>query len=270
MKTPFVMGILNVTPDSFSDGGKFLSLDESLKRAECLLKEGADIIDVGGESTRPGSQPVSEQEELDRVIPVIEGVATMASVPISIDTRKAGVAKEALAKGASIVNDVSGGSDIRMAGIIREHNAKIILMHMLGNPQTMQQDPVYPGGVVADIKDFLRKRVRAFQEIGVSKENIWVDPGIGFGKTLAHNLELLKYLDRFSALAERVVIGTSRKSFLGHLLEKPDLPFQLREDGTRASGLWAYMKGASVFRVHDVGSMKRALKTWDAIANASE
>lgn len=265
--SPLVMGVLNVTPDSFSDGGKFLDRDQAILQAERLVLDGADIIDVGGESTRPGAAQVSAQQEMDRVLPVIEAITAELSVEISIDTSKAPVAEAAVRLGASIVNDVTAGSDPEMARLGAEHDVRFILMHMRGNPRTMQQAPEYPRGVASEVRFYLADRVRAFNEAGIGPDRLWIDPGIGFGKTLEHNLELLRDLDLFQGVAERVVVGTSRKSFLSTLIGGAGQPVEAREPGTIASNLWAFTKGASVFRVHDVAAMKRALKTWEAIAN---
>jgi dihydropteroate synthase len=254
-----IMGVLNVTPDSFSDGGQFTSPAQALAHARALAADGADIIDVGGESTRPGAAAVPLDVELGRVLPVVEGIAGLGP-RVSIDTRKPEVAEAALRAGATIVNDVSGGADPRMAGVVKRHYATIILMHMRGTPETMQQSPEYPRGVVNEVRDFLAGRVRAFVEAGVPLEALWLDPGIGFGKTVEHNLELLHSLDALAGIAGPIVIGTSRKSFLG-----AGLPVAAREPGTIASSLYARAKGASVFRVHDVAAMKRALTVWEAI-----
>lgn len=266
---PLVMGVLNVTPDSFSDGGEFLTPEAALRQANVMFTDGADIIDIGGESTRPGAPEVSLQEELDRVLPVVEAIASEFPVEISIDTSKPAVAEAAVRLGASIINDVTGGSDPQMARIGAEHDVGFILMHMRGNPRTMQADPEYPRGVVHEVRFYLADRVRAFAEAGIDSERIWIDPGIGFGKTAEHNLELLRDLDSFHGLAGRIVVGTSRKAFLSHILGEASLPRAAREPGTLASNLWAFTKGASVFRVHDVAAMKRALKTWEAISLGS-
>lgn len=259
------MGVLNVTPDSFSDGGRFQSEGAAVTRALQMVKEGADIIDVGGESTRPGATPVSIAEEIARVAPVIENLSQSTDVRISIDTRHYDVACEAVRLGATILNDITGGRDIRMAQLAREKGLNVCLMHMQGDPQTMQDSPRYLNGVVSDVKNFLRDRVRAFEEVGVPREHIWVDPGIGFGKTVDHNLDLLRHIKEYQNIAGRIVVGTSRKSFLAHVVRDPSLAFDLRLEGTIASNLFAYSHGASVFRVHEVGALRRALTTWDAI-----
>jgi dihydropteroate synthase len=260
------MGILNVTPDSFSDGGQFYYKGSALQHAERLVQEGAQIIDVGGESSRPGSQPVSLQEEMDRVLPIVEAIHSTLSVQISVDTRKFELAREAVRAGASIINDISGGADTRLPELLKQSNASLVLMHMRGEPENMQQDPSYPRGVVAEVRAFLAERVRAFREAGISKDRLWVDPGIGFGKTLDHNLEILRGLKDFATVGGRLVIGTSRKSFLSHLLDDKKGDIALREPGTLSSNLWAFSQGASVFRVHEVGPFVRALRTWQAVA----
>lgn len=263
---PLIMGILNVTPDSFSDGGRYFDSDRALCHAVEMVQEGADIIDVGGESTRPRSVGVSVEEELERTVPVIQRICRELQVRVSIDTSKAEVAAEAIRAGATLVNDVTAGQDVRMAMVVAESNVDVILMHMQGTPLTMQGSPQYPKGVVTEVREYLEERVRAFHECGVGRDRVWVDPGIGFGKTVDHNLELLKHLDEFLKLGRRVVIGTSRKSFLSAILGGGNLPMELREAGTLASNLWARLKGASVFRVHEVGPVKRALQTWEAIS----
>lgn len=264
---PIIMGILNVTPDSFSDGGLYVKPDAALEHAEKLCSEGADILDVGGQSTRPGAEEIETQAELDRVLPVIEKIRANLEVRLSIDTNKVEVAREALKLGVTLINDISAGQDFEMGTLVKSSGADIILMHMRGTPATMQVHPLYARGVVAEVKEFLSSRVRAFTEVGVAAEHIWVDPGIGFGKALSHNLELLRELDQLKGVGNRLVIGTSRKSFLGQVLNNSQLEYELREAGTIASNLWAYQKGASVFRVHDVGALKRALTTWRGIEN---
>jgi dihydropteroate synthase len=264
--SPWVMGILNVTPDSFSDGGKFLSQEKALIHARQMIAQGADIIDLGGESTRPGAEAVSLQEELDRVLPVVELLKKESPIPLSIDTTKYEVAKESLALGAKIINDVSGGADSRLLTLLsQDPEVHLILVHRKGTPKTMQENPEYPLGVTSEVKETLSSKVKALAEMGVESERLWLDPGIGFGKTVNQNLELLRDLHQCVGLAGRVVIGTSRKAFLGTLLPSQKASMEEREAGTLASHLWAYQQGASVFRVHDVGAMKRALTTWDAI-----
>ncbi len=257
---PVLMGVINVTPDSFSDGGLYLDVDAAVGHGRELAGEGAAILDVGGESTRPGADEVPEAEELERVIPVIERLAQGAgpdAPAVSIDTRKAGVAERALQAGARIVNDVSAFRHApEIAGMVASAGAHCCLMHMLGEPRTMQKDPRY-GDVVDDVKAFLEERVAFAVGEGVPEERVWVDPGIGFGKTLDHNLELLRRLDEIAALGRPVVIGTSRKSFLGRITGREETE---RLPGTIATNVLAWERGARIFRVHDVAPLADALK----------
>ncbi|MGH2857909.1 MAG: dihydropteroate synthase [Solirubrobacteraceae bacterium] len=252
-----IMGIVNVTPDSFSDGGLYVDAPAAIAHGLALDREGAGILDVGGESTRPGAQPVSEAEELQRVVPVVEGlIAAGTRARISIDTSKATVARAALAAGATIVNDVTAlRADPSMARVVAEHGADCCLMHMLGEPRTMQRDPHYDE-VVADVRAFLETRLEAAVAAGIAEERIMLDPGIGFGKTVAHNLELLRRLDEIVALGRPVVIGTSRKSFLGRITGRA---IDDRLAATVATNVLAYERGATVFRVHDAGPARDAL-----------
>src|SRR4051794_2455703 len=242
---PLVMGVVNVTPDSFSDGGLYFSLDAAVAHAEQLAGEGAAILDVGGESTRPGASPVPLADEIERIVPVVE---RLRDVRVSIDTRKAAVASAALDAGASIVNDVSAfRHDPAMAGVVADAGAGCCLMHMLGDdPRTMQSDPRYVD-VVSDVKAFLSERLAFAVSEGVAEERVWLDPGIGFGKTIEHNLELLRRLDEIVALGRPVVVGASRKSFLGKLTGRPE---QERDVATVATTVMAFERGASIFRVH--------------------
>ncbi len=264
------MGILNVTPDSFSDGGQYVTLAKALYQAELLISQGAHILDVGGESTRPGAELVSEEEEKERVLPVLRSLRERTTITLSIDTQKAAVAQAAMAAGASIINDVSAGSDPQMPEVAAKTNATVVLMHRLGDAKTMQKDPVYPRGVVNEVKAFLIERRQRFIYAGVPAHKIWIDPGIGFGKDLEHNLELMRSLAGFVGIGEKLLIGTSRKSFLAHLMNNPQLPIVDREAGTLASNLWGYSQGVEVFRVHDVGSLVRGLATWQAIEGANQ
>ena len=260
-----VMGILNVTPDSFSDGGRFLDRATAVAHATELVGAGADILDVGGESTRPGSDPVPVDEELGRVIPVIERLAEVhPAVPISIDTRKADVASAALDAGATIVNDVSAAADTAMFESVKTHEAAIILMHMQGDPKTMQEAPSY-ADIVGEVHEFLRERIEAAEFAGIDKERIVIDPGIGFGKELEHNLELIRNVDALLDLERPVLVGPSRKRFLGTLL---DLPTDERVEGTAAAVAWCVSRGAHIVRVHDVKEMVRVVRVIDAIARA--
>jgi dihydropteroate synthase len=254
---PLVMGVVNVTPDSFSDGGLFFSPDAAVEHGERLAGEGAGILDVGGESTRPGADPVPLPDELERVLPVVERLAA-GGARVSIDTRKAAVAETALEAGASIVNDVSAfRHDPAMAAVVASAGAGCCLMHMLGDdPRTMQADPSYDD-VVSEVKAFLEERLAFAVDSGVAEERVWLDPGIGFGKTIEHNLELLLRLDEIVALGRPVVVGTSRKSFLGRLTGRPE---RERDAATIATNVMAFERGASVFRVHEVRGTVDALK----------
>jgi dihydropteroate synthase len=252
-----VMGVVNVTPDSFSDGGLFLDPATAVEHGLRLRDEGAGILDVGGESTRPGAEPVSEEEESERVLPVVEGLAA-AGGRVSIDTTKLGVARAALGAGATIVNDVSAFRFApEMAGLVASEGADCCLMHMLGEPRTMQADPRYED-VVSEVRAFLEERLAFATGEGVPEERVWLDPGIGFGKTVEHNLELLRRLDEIVAIGRPVVVGTSRKSFLGKLAG--GRPESERLPGTIATNVLALERGASVFRVHDVAPVADALK----------
>jgi dihydropteroate synthase len=257
MRAPVIMGVVNVTPDSFSDGGLFLDAHAAVEHGRRLTSEGAAILDVGGESTRPGAEPVSEDEELRRVLPVVEQLAADGGARVSIDTTKAGVARAALDAGATIVNDVSAFRfDPGLAALVAESGADCCLMHMLGEPRTMQQDPRYDD-VVSDVKAFLEERLAFATSEGVPEERVWLDPGIGFGKTVEHNLELLRRLDEIVAIGRPVVIGTSRKSFLGKLAGGRDEGRRL--PGTIATNVVALERGATIFRVHDVAQNADAL-----------
>jgi dihydropteroate synthase len=252
-----IMGVVNVTPDSFSDGGLFLDTDDAVRHALELVAEGADMLDVGGESTRPGAEPVAADEERRRVVPVLERVAAArADVQLSIDTSKRDVAGAALDAGATYVNDVTAfRADPGMAGLVAERGVECCLMHMLGEPRTMQDDPRY-GDVVSDVKAFLEKRLAFAVAEGVPEERVMLDPGIGFGKTLEHNLEILRRLDEIVALGRPVVVGTSRKSFLGRITGRE---VGERLPGTIATNVLALERGASVFRVHEVAPVRDAL-----------
>lgn len=259
------MGILNVTPDSFSDGAEWFDREDAVAHGRDLIAQGASIVDVGGESTRPGSDPVPAAEELDRVVPVV-GALAGAGAQLSIDTMKADVAAAALDAGATYVNDVSAfRHDPRMADLVAERDCDCCLMHMLGEPKTMQRDPRYDD-VVDDVKAFLAERVEAAIGRGVDDGRIHVDPGIGFGKTLEHNLELLRRLPELIALGRPIVIGTSRKSFIGKL---DGSPVQERLGGTIASTVLAVAAGAEVVRVHDVAEVRQALTVAEAVLGAA-
>jgi dihydropteroate synthase len=252
---PIVMGVVNVTPDSFSDGGEWLDSAAAIEHGHELAAQGAQILDIGGESTRPGAQPVTEREELRRVVPVLEGLAG-AGVRLSIDTSKAAVARAALDAGATVVNDVTAlRGDATMAALVARRDCELCLMHMLGEPRSMQRDPRY-GDVVADVKAFLAQRLAFAVDAGIAAERVWLDPGIGFGKTIDHNLELLARLDELVALGRPVVVGTSRKSFLGTITGRGA---RARVPATIATNVLALAHGASVFRVHDVAQARDAL-----------
>ena len=260
-----VMGIVNVTPDSFSDGGKFFSPEVAISHASKLITQGADIIDIGGESTRPGAEQVSESEELKRVIPVIEKIRTdNPTILISIDTTKASVAKHAVEAGADIINDVSGLSfDNNMIGIVESFNIPVVIMHMKGNPQNMQLNPKYKD-IVNEILDFFKMKIKIAIQSGINRSMIILDPGIGFGKTVEHNFELLSRLNEFNVLELPIMIGPSRKSFIGITL---DLPPEDRVEGTAAAVSAGVMNGASIVRVHDVKSMKRVVRIIEKVKN---
>ena len=260
-----VMGIVNVTPDSFSDGGKFFSPEVATSHASKLITQGADIIDIGGESTRPGAEQVSESEELKRVVPVIEKIRNdNPTILISIDTTKACVAKHAVEAGANIINDVSGLSfDNKMIGIVKRFNVPVVIMHMKGNPRNMQLNPKYKD-IVNEILDFFEMKIKMSIQSGINRSMIILDPGIGFGKTVEHNFELLSRLNEFNVLELPIMIGPSRKSFIGITL---DLPPEDRVEGTAAAVSAGVMNGASIVRVHDVKSMKRVVRIIDKVRN---
>jgi len=255
------MGVVNVTPDSFSDGGLYLDPEMAIAHGRELTQAGAEILDVGGESTRPGAEPVSAEEELRRVVPVIRGLSGAGS-RISVDTSKAAVAAAALDAGAEIVNDVTAlRGDPEMAPLCAERGATVVLMHMLGEPRTMQVDPRY-GDVVVEVKAFLAERIEAAVAAGIEAERVWLDPGIGFGKTGAHNMELLRRLGELRELGRPLVIGTSRKSFIGKV---DGSAADQRLGGTIASSVLAAAEGADVLRVHDVAEVRQALTVAAAI-----
>jgi dihydropteroate synthase len=258
-----VMGIVNVTPDSFTDGGMYLTTDDAVRHGARLVDEGADVLDVGGESTRPGAEPVDVDEELRRVIPVIEGLTEIQqTTPISIDTRKPEVARAALEAGARIVNDVTASRDGAMLEAVADTGAGIVLMHMLGEPQTMQDDPRYED-VVAEVHEFLRERIEAAVFAGIAEERVCVDPGIGFGKNVEHNLALLRSVSALRLLGAAVMVGASRKRFIGVLTGAEDPADRL--EGSLAAAVLAASLGADVVRVHDVAPTVRALRVADAI-----
>jgi dihydropteroate synthase len=257
------MGVLNVTPDSFSDGGMYLGTADAVAHGGRLADEGADIVDIGGESTRPGAEAVHVDEELRRVIPVIEGLHTWRpDIVLSIDTRHSLVANEAVAAGASIVNDISGGHDPAMLRVVRDTRAGLVLMHMQGDPHTMQDEPHYDD-VVAEVHEYLRERVEAAVFAGIASDRLCVDPGIGFGKRLQHNLVLLRSVERFRDLDAAVLVGASRKRFIGELSGVEDPAVRL--EGSIAAAVLSVAFGADIVRVHDVAETVRALRVTDAI-----
>jgi len=260
-----VMGILNVTPDSFSDGGRFDRVEQALEHAMRMQQEGADIIDIGGESTRPGASSVTVDEELERVIPVIRAIRQQTSLPISIDTSKPEVMRAAVGEGANMVNDVNALQAKGALEACTELNVPVCLMHMQGEPRTMQQDPKY-GDVVQDVADFLQQRCLESMEAGIDRSNIVIDPGFGFGKTLQHNLSLLDGLESICALELPLLVGISRKSMLGAILDKP---VSERLYAGIAATVIAYNKGARLFRVHDVAPTRDALAVCDALQHTT-
>ena len=261
------MGILNVTPNSFSDGGRYLSTDHAVARAMEIEEDGADVIDIGGESTKPGATPTAIEEECRRVLPVIEQVAKRTSLPLSIDTSKADVAKRALDAGVNMINDVTAlRGDPEMASVVASTGAGVILMHMQGNPQNMQNEPMYTS-LLEEVCAFLRTQLQVAQMAGVHADQIFLDPGIGFGKTLTHNLTLLRQLKTFLALGQPLVIGPSRKSFLGQILQRP---VEQRLMGTAAAVAIAIIHGATMVRVHDVAEIVQVARVAHAIKNGAK
>lgn len=263
--TTHIMGVLNVTPDSFSDGGAYLEVDSAIVHARSMVADGATILDIGGESSRPGAEPVPIDVELDRVLPVIRALKSeQLDIPISIDTTKADVAKKALEAGAHIINDITAlQGDTAMADVAAEMEAGVILMHMKGTPRTMQQSPVYED-VVKDIYDNLENWIDRSVHKGIEPNRIIIDPGIGFGKTTEQNIQILKKLSVFKQLNRPILIGTSRKSFIGKLL---DLPVTDRVEGTIATVCWSIVQGADIVRVHDVKAVSRAVKMIDILSH---
>lgn len=256
---PLLMGIVNVTPDSFSDGGKWRERDAAVSHALQLVKDGADILDIGGESTRPYSQPVSLSEELDRVVPVIERLASETAIPISIDTSKADVASAAMAAGAEIINDVTAlRGDARMLEVARSSGAGVCAMHMQGTPQTMQDNPSY-GDVVKEIREYLAQTRDWLLASGIEFQRLCLDPGIGFGKTHAHNLQLVREIAKFHALGTPLLVGHSRKGFIAKLLGNPELD---RDAGTLGISLYLASRGVQIIRVHEIARTRQALTTF--------
>jgi dihydropteroate synthase len=261
-----IMGIVNVTPDSFADGGQFLDAERAIAHGRELAAEGADVLDIGGESTRPGAEAVTAEQELARVGPVVEGLARDDGPAVSIDTSKSAVAEAALNAGAAMVNDVTAlRAEPELAGLCAQRGCEVVLMHMLGDPRTMQENPTYED-VVDDVKAFLAERIEFAVAQGIDQERIWIDPGIGFGKTVEHNLELHRRLGEFADLGRPIAFGSSRKSFIGKLT---GAEVDERLGGTIASNVIAYANGARMLRVHDVAPLRQALTLAEAILHGS-
>lgn len=259
----YIMGILNVTPDSFSNGGRYFEKAAAIERALKMVEEGADMIDIGGESTRPGSEPIAIEKELRRTIPVIEALAGKITIPLSIDTYKSEVARKALDAGASMVNDISGlRFDPEMPKIISEYKVPVVIMHIKGRPKDMQQNPAYEA-LIPEIMDYFRRSMIIAEQSGISEDKIIIDPGIGFGKTSDHNLEIINNLSEFSLLEKPILVGPSRKAFIGKILG--DVPVTERLEGTAAAVAVCIMNGANIVRVHDVKEMVKVVKVVDVI-----
>lgn len=267
-KRTYIMGILNVTPDSFSDGGLYFNKNDGVEQALRMEEDGVDIIDIGGESTRPGAESVPIDEEIRRVIPVIEAIAKKVKVPVSVDTYKSEVAELAIKAGASVVNDISGlRFDRRMPEVVARHGVAVVIMHIKGTPKNMQQNPTYTA-LIPEIMDYLREGITIAREAGVAEDKIIIDPGIGFGKTVEHNLEIIRQLNEFTGLEKPVLFGPSRKSFIGKTLG--DLPVTERLEGTSAAVAIGIFNGANIVRVHDVKEMVRVARIADAIKRAGK
>ena len=259
----YIMGILNVTPDSFSDGGQYFDKSTAIKRAIQMVEDGADIIDIGGESTRPGSQPLAIEEELRRTLPVIEALTKEINTPISIDTYKSEVAKRALDAGAAMVNDISGlRFDPEMPKVVSAYKVPVVIMHIKGLPKDMQKNPVYEA-LIPEIMDYLRDSIRSAKESGIAEDMIIIDPGIGFGKTFEHNLEIIHNLYNFTLLEKPVLVGLSKKAFIGKILG--DVPAGERLEGTAAAIAISIINGANIIRVHDVKEMVKVAKVANAV-----
>lgn len=257
-----IMGIVNVTPDSFSDGGSFLAADAAVYHAKRMVEEGADLLDLGGESSRPGAEPVSAAEEWNRIHPVLDRLLREVTVPISIDTYKAETARKALEVGAVIINDITGMTgDPEMMGTVKKAGAGVVIMHMQGAPRTMQEHPVYVD-VVKEVTEWLENRMTVAEEAGISPEHVVLDPGIGFGKTFEHNLQLMANLDQLAEMGRPILVGPSRKAFIGKIL---DLPVEDRIEGTAAAVALAVWQGAKIVRIHDVKAMTRVVRVVEAI-----
>ncbi len=260
-----LMGVLNVTPDSFSDGGQYYEPEVAVEHALAMIEQGADLIDIGAESSRPGSDPVEEEEEIRRLLPVVTAVCRQVSIPISVDTTKASVAQRALDAGAAIVNDISAlRFDPSMGQVVAKAGAGLVLMHMQGTPKRMQHDPQYRD-VVAEVRQFFVERMKTAEEVGIDPEQILLDPGFGFGKNVSHNLTLLMRLDQFAAVGRPIVAGVSRKAFIGQVLDRQ---VSERLVGTAAVVAVAVLRGARIVRVHDVGPMRDVVRMVEAIRHA--
>ena len=258
------MGIINLSPDSFYPDSRVPSVPAALKLAERMIEEGADYLDVGAESSRPGAKPISEEEELAIILPVVKRLCRDFSVPVSVDTYKPGVAQKVLDEGVSIINDITGLRYPEMAPIIAEYNAGVVIMHMRGSPDNMQED-IHYDDCMGEIRQFLEQGIRTAEAAGIASDHIWVDPGIGFGKTVQHNLEIMANLDSFASLRKPVLLGASRKSFIGKIL---DLPVAERLEGSLATAVIGLIKGAKILRVHDVQETYRAVKIASEILKA--
>jgi dihydropteroate synthase len=254
-EAPKIMGIINLSPDSFYPDSREPTVSGALKKAESMIEEGADYLDIGAESSRPGAKPISEDEELSIILPVIKQLCQNFSIPVSVDTYKPGVAQKVLEEGVSIINDITGLRHPDIAPIIAEYNAGVVIMHMRGSPENMQEDLHYDD-CVGEIKKFLEQRIQTAEAAGIASDRIWIDPGIGFGKSVSHNLEILANLDSFASLQKPILLGTSRKSFIGKIL---DLPVAERLEGSLATAVIGMIKGARILRVHDVQETYRAV-----------
>lgn len=256
IEKPIIMGILNVTPDSFYNGGKYFDFDKAIERGKEIEKQGADIIDIGGQSTRPGAKPIDEKEEIERVIPIIKELSKKVKIPISCDTYRSKVAEKAISSGAKIINDISAFNiDKNLIDFLKRSDCGYVLMHMKGTPETMQLNPYYED-VIGEISEFFKEKLEILYKNGIDPERIVIDPGIGFGKRVCDNLKILKNLDKFKKFNRPILIGTSRKSFIGKIL---NLEVEERLEGTISTNVYAFLKGANIFRVHDVKETKRAL-----------
>lgn len=256
LPTAKIMGIINLSPDSFYPDSRVPTVTAALKMAERMIQEGADYLDVGAESSRPGAKPISENEELAIILPVVSQLCKNCAVPVSVDTFKPGVAQKVLEEGVAIINDITGLRTSEMAPIIAEYDAGVVIMHMRGTPATMQEE-IYYDDCVGEIRQFLEQGIQTAEAAGIAPERIWVDPGIGFGKTVEHNLEIIARLETFSALGKPLLLGTSRKSFIGKIL---DLPVAERLEGSLATAVIGVIKGAEILRVHDVLETCRAIR----------